>query len=182
MTSREKESAQVRTEKCTGFTHASKLAMTANTHPFLLSITFSCIHACVVCGENGRWLETGLGIMSCSSDGCTTHNLVQRKSSGKVSGIRMSECVVCPPLAFLQAGDASGTGLLDVAARVWDPKLAALVDPQLQEWLPSLIGPSEVCTLTAWCAQSLREQPELNLAVSGASVLQCMFQLQGTCS
>lgn len=61
------------------------------------------------------------------------------------------ECI-CGFLAFLQAGDASGTGLLDVAARVWDPKLAALVDPQLQEWLPSLIGPDEVCTLTAWAA------------------------------
>jgi sugar (pentulose or hexulose) kinase len=44
----------------------------------------------------------------------------------------------------LQAGDASGTGLLDVSARVWDPKLASLVDPQLTQWLPTLIGPDEV--------------------------------------
>lgn len=42
-----------------------------------------------------------------------------------------------------EAGDASGTGLLDVASRVWDPKLAALVDPQLSTWLPTLIGPDE---------------------------------------
>lgn len=45
---------------------------------------------------------------------------------------------------FLQAGDASGTGLLDVAARVWDPKLTSLVDDQLMGWLPTLIGPNEV--------------------------------------
>lgn len=33
---------------------------------------------------------------------------------------------------------------MDVAARVWDPKLAALVDDQLLQWLPTLIGSDDV--------------------------------------
>jgi hypothetical protein len=50
-----------------------------------------------------------------------------------------------PLLLPVQAGDASGTGLLDVAARVWQPQLAAMIDDQLASWLPRLIGPDEVC-------------------------------------
>eukprot|EP00878_Enallax_costatus_P004137 GHUV01004366.1.p1 GENE.GHUV01004366.1~~GHUV01004366.1.p1 ORF type:complete len:482 (+),score=108.10 GHUV01004366.1:309-1754(+) len=42
-----------------------------------------------------------------------------------------------------EAGDASGTGLLDVTNRCWDPKLTSLIDDQLINWLPKLIGPDE---------------------------------------
>jgi sugar (pentulose or hexulose) kinase len=47
-------------------------------------------------------------------------------------------------LCLLQAGDASGTGLLDVAARHWDPRLTAMIDDKLLACLPRIIGPDEV--------------------------------------
>lgn len=45
--------------------------------------------------------------------------------------------------AAIDAGDASGTGLLDVAARRWDARAAAAVDAALLDKLPRLLGPSE---------------------------------------
>ncbi|KAF8057263.1 xylB [Scenedesmus sp. PABB004] len=42
-----------------------------------------------------------------------------------------------------EAGDASGTGLMDIAARRWDPALAAMIDEQLLGWLPPILGPDE---------------------------------------
>lgn len=51
---------------------------------------------------------------------------------------------VSHPSLHHQAGDASGTGCLDVRARCWDAAAMALVDPALQGWLPPLIGPDEV--------------------------------------
>jgi hypothetical protein len=46
---------------------------------------------------------------------------------------------------FPQASDASGTGLLDTAARAWDTQRIALLDGEkLAGCLPELIGPQEV--------------------------------------
>ncbi|WIA42348.1 hypothetical protein OEZ86_008359 [Tetradesmus obliquus] len=42
-----------------------------------------------------------------------------------------------------EAGDASGTGLLDVAQRCWDARLAAMIDDKLAACLPRIIGPDE---------------------------------------
>ncbi|KAJ8613821.1 hypothetical protein CTAYLR_004905 [Chrysophaeum taylorii] len=43
----------------------------------------------------------------------------------------------------MECGDASGTGLLDVEAREWDEKAAALVDAALVEKLPPLVAPTD---------------------------------------
>lgn len=42
-----------------------------------------------------------------------------------------------------EAGDASGTGLLDVAQRCWDARLAAMIDDKLAGCLQHIIGPDE---------------------------------------
>ncbi|KAF6263983.1 hypothetical protein COO60DRAFT_266329 [Scenedesmus sp. NREL 46B-D3] len=42
-----------------------------------------------------------------------------------------------------EAGDASGTGLLDVAKRCWDGRLAAMIDDRLLACLPRILGPDE---------------------------------------
>ncbi|WIA21904.1 hypothetical protein OEZ85_004273 [Tetradesmus obliquus] len=42
-----------------------------------------------------------------------------------------------------EAGDASGTGLLDVAQRCWDARLAAMIDDKLAGCLQRIIGPDE---------------------------------------
>jgi xylulokinase len=42
-----------------------------------------------------------------------------------------------------QAGDASGTGLLDIETRQFDPKLIEQIDPALGEMLPPLLGPND---------------------------------------
>jgi hypothetical protein len=48
------------------------------------------------------------------------------------------------PRAPRQAGDASGTGLFDTAKRAWDPRAIDVVDPDLKDKLPPLLGPTEV--------------------------------------
>eukprot|EP00882_Tetradesmus_deserticola_P028731 GHRQ01032013.1.p1 GENE.GHRQ01032013.1~~GHRQ01032013.1.p1 ORF type:complete len:225 (+),score=92.64 GHRQ01032013.1:141-815(+) len=53
-----------------------------------------------------------------------------------------------------EAGDASGTGLLDVAQRCWDGRLAGMIGDKLLSCLPRIIGPDEV----SW---RLRGQPHL---------------------
>jgi xylulokinase len=40
-------------------------------------------------------------------------------------------------------GDASGTALFDVRARVWSRRICSLIDPRLFEFLPRLLGPEE---------------------------------------
>uniref|UniRef100_A0A383V639 glycerol kinase n=1 Tax=Tetradesmus obliquus TaxID=3088 RepID=A0A383V639_TETOB len=42
-----------------------------------------------------------------------------------------------------EAGDASGTGLLDVAQRCWDARLVAMIDDKLAGCLQRIIGPDE---------------------------------------
>mmetsp|Transcript_15765 Transcript_15765/g.44116 ORF Transcript_15765/g.44116 Transcript_15765/m.44116 type:complete len:481 (-) Transcript_15765:46-1488(-) len=44
----------------------------------------------------------------------------------------------------MECGDASGTGVLDVAGRCWDADAIQRIDPRLGSWLPELIGPNEV--------------------------------------
>lgn len=44
-----------------------------------------------------------------------------------------------------QAGDASGTGVFDTAARTWDAAAVDAVDARLKDLLPPLLGPGEVC-------------------------------------
>ncbi|KAI8467892.1 MAG: Xylulokinase [Monoraphidium minutum] len=43
----------------------------------------------------------------------------------------------------MEAGDASGTGVFDTAARRWDFEAADAVDPRLRGMLPPLLGPEE---------------------------------------
>ena len=43
-----------------------------------------------------------------------------------------------------QAGDASGTGLFDTAARRFDEGRMHSIDPSLPEFFPELVGPNEV--------------------------------------
>ena len=63
------------------------------------------------------------------------------------------ECLPLPRLLLLlllsQAGDASGTGLLDTAQKTWDTAVMDLIDPQLKSWMPPLIRPNEV---SAFCS------------------------------
>lgn len=67
----------------------------------------------------------------------------KRNPAHSVCASALHVCCCCR-VCCAQAGDASGTGLLDVASKAWDPKLAAMVDDQLLGWLPRLIGPDEV--------------------------------------
>ena len=43
----------------------------------------------------------------------------------------------------MECGDASGTALLDTKARAWDVEAAAMIDDDLLQKLPPLIGPTE---------------------------------------
>lgn len=58
-------------------------------------------------------------------------------------------------LYLLQAGDASGTGLMDVAQRCWDARLAAMIDDKLAGCLQRIIGPDEVsvCIVSIFVTQ-----------------------------
>ena len=47
-------------------------------------------------------------------------------------------------VAWLQAGDASGTGLFDPAKRDYDPTRLASIDSELHNKFPDLITPNEV--------------------------------------
>ena len=47
-----------------------------------------------------------------------------------------------------QAGDASGTGLFDTAARRFDEGRMHSIDPSLPEFFPELVGPNEVTSLS----------------------------------
>jgi sugar (pentulose or hexulose) kinase len=49
----------------------------------------------------------------------------------------------------MQAGDASGTALLDTAAREWDLAAMRMIDPHLPDLFPALIGPDEASSLAA---------------------------------
>ena len=44
----------------------------------------------------------------------------------------------------MEGGDASGVGLLDTTARVWDESAAALIDDTVLSTLPPLIGPTDL--------------------------------------
>jgi sugar (pentulose or hexulose) kinase len=44
---------------------------------------------------------------------------------------------------YMQAGDASGTGLLNVMKKQWDKEAVSLVDERIAGWLPQLVGPDE---------------------------------------
>jgi len=46
-------------------------------------------------------------------------------------------------VARMEYGDASGTGLMDIRRRIWNPEAAAAIDPGLFSCLPSLHPPSE---------------------------------------
>ena len=45
-----------------------------------------------------------------------------------------------------QAGDASGTGFLDIKGRCWESRVADLIDPRVMGMLPPLIEPDQVGT------------------------------------
>lgn len=79
-----------------------------------------------------------------------------------------------------QAGDASGTGLFDTAARTWDARAIEAVDPSLKDKLPPLLGPGEVILAaahalrrggTAGDAQRLRCTLHCSAAGGGTEVL-----------
>ncbi|KIY93667.1 xylulose kinase [Monoraphidium neglectum] len=62
----------------------------------------------------------------------------------------------------MEAGDASGTGIFDVAARTWDDAAAAAVDTRLPGLLPPLLGPEEaVGTLRPEAAAELGLGPDV---------------------
>ncbi len=54
--------------------------------------------------------------------------------------------------ARMQAGDASGTTYYDVYKKEWDAAAMALIDENLHQWVPELIGPNEV-RLGVWHAK-----------------------------
>jgi xylulokinase len=55
------------------------------------------------------------------------------------------------PVLLLQAGDASGTGLLNLSNRQWDTDAIALVDKRVASWLPPLVSHNEVRRTAACC-------------------------------
>lgn len=64
-------------------------------------------------------------------------------AAARAQAAQAAASAVLPPLPS-QASDASGTGLYDTAARAWDQRRIAQLDPRLGSCLPGLIGPDEV--------------------------------------
>ncbi len=56
--------------------------------------------------------------------------------------LSFSSCAARSPLP--QCGDASGTGVLDLATRQWDVAAMDRVDPRLRGMFPPLLGPDQV--------------------------------------
>ena len=67
--------------------------------------------------------------------------------------------------AFTDAGDASGTGWMDVAARTHDRAAMDLVDPSLHAWVPRIVPADAVAgTLRAEAAAELGLRPGIAVA------------------
>ena len=58
--------------------------------------------------------------------------------------VRRSTSDIMSFFPLIQAGDASGTGFLDVAGRCWESRAADLVDPKMRALLPQLLKPNQV--------------------------------------
>jgi len=70
---------------------------------------------------------------------------------------------------FMEAGDASGTGWLDVRTRRWSPELLAAIDPDrdLTLCLPPLLDADASVPIRATTAESLGLSPEVRVSVGG---------------
>ena len=64
-------------------------------------------------------------------------------------------------------GDASGTALFDVRRRTWAPKICRLISPDLETWLPPLIGPDAIAGKVCRDAAQLYGIPEGTFVASG---------------
>ena len=70
--------------------------------------------------------------------------------------------------AWMEAGDASGTGFFDARARAFDQETMAAVDPGLREMLPAMVLPTEPAgELSPDAATELNLPPGLPVAAGG---------------
>ena len=77
--------------------------------------------------------------LSCLPNVCCACRLNKVKLAWRSPRKLYAVCV-----AYLQAGDASGTGLFDPAKRDYDPTRLASIDSELHNKFPELITPNEV--------------------------------------
>lgn len=88
-------------------------------------------------------------------------------------------CAPRPPTPPPQASDASGTGLLDAAARAWDRQRIAQLDTErLPGSLPELIGPQEVRRAPAAAHQPLLGQAAMQC---GSAASRCPLSFPVFC-